>query len=109
MNPIVAGLRVLLPDKLVKLAMGLDPVEPLFAFLDVAVDAEICGLALQVLRVTDTTHRFVECRASEATTYLDGFLHGNPERFQDICSEINEVYHLLHVGFITYSFCFGCF
>ena len=58
MNPIVA-LGVVLKDELVKLAMGLDPVEPLFALLYVSVDAEVCRLAAHVLAVAHTSNGIV--------------------------------------------------
>ena len=57
--PIVA-FRVVLPDELVKLAMALDPLKPSFAFLHVAVDAEVCRLAILVLRVAHTTDGIVQ-------------------------------------------------
>ena len=57
--PIVA-LAVVLPYQLVKVAMRLDPLEPSLAFLHVAVDAEVCRLAILVLRVTHTTDGIVQ-------------------------------------------------
>ena len=57
--PIVA-FRIVLPNQLVELAMRLDPLEPPFAFLHVAVDAEVCRLAILVLRVAHTTDGIVQ-------------------------------------------------
>ena len=59
MYPIVA-LAVMLPDQLVEVAMALDPLEPPFAFLHVAVDAEVCRLAILVLRVSNTADGIVQ-------------------------------------------------
>ena len=47
--PVVAGLGVLLPYQLVEVAMLADVVEPPAAFLHVAVNAEVCRLALRML------------------------------------------------------------
>ena len=47
--PVAARLGVLLPDKLVEVAVLLDPFEPLATLLNVAVDAEVSRLALDVL------------------------------------------------------------
>ena len=64
--PTAAGLGVLLPDELVELDVGTNPVEPPATLLDVAVDAEVCGLSRQVLAVRDSAHGTVECLAAEA-------------------------------------------
>ena len=52
----VASLRVVLPDELVKLAVRLDPFEPPLALLQVAVDTQVCRLALDVLTTRNTAH-----------------------------------------------------
>ena len=57
--PVVA-LRIMLPDELVEVTMRLDPLEPPLAFLHVAVDAEVCRLAILVLRVAHTTDGIVQ-------------------------------------------------
>ena len=58
MHPIRA-FRIVLPDELVELTMRLDPCEPLLALLNVTTDAEVCRLALQVLRVANTANGIV--------------------------------------------------
>lgn len=59
MHP-VGALRVMLPNQLVEVAMALNPLEPPLTFLHVAVDAEVCRLALHVLRVAHTSHGIVQ-------------------------------------------------
>ena len=88
--------------------MILDILKPFLAFLDVAIDAEVYGLALHVLRVAHTADGFVQGLAAEAGAYLDGFLHRQPERLQDIGTQIDQVDHLLRIRLVGYSFLFGC-
>ncbi len=57
--PVVA-LRIVLPDELVEVTMRLDPLEPPLAFLHVSVDAEVCRLAILVLRIAHTTDGIVQ-------------------------------------------------
>ena len=56
----IVSFRIVLPDELVEVAMRLDPLEPPFAFLHVAVDAEVCRLAILVLRVAHATDGIVQ-------------------------------------------------
>ena len=63
MYPVVARLGVFLPDKLVKLAMRLDPFEPSFALLDVAIDAQVSRFASHMLAVRDTADSLIESQA----------------------------------------------
>jgi hypothetical protein len=51
MHPTAASLRVLFPYKLVKWQVVLNILEPLSAFLDVAIYTEISGLPFHVLGV----------------------------------------------------------
>ena len=66
MYPARTGLGILLPDELIEGQVVLDVIEPLAAFLNVAVDAEISGLSFHVLRVVDTTDGFVQGLAAKA-------------------------------------------
>ena len=103
MHPAAAGLRVLFPYQLVKREILLDVFKPLAAFLYVAIDAEVCRLAFQVLRVIHTADGLVQSFAAETTANLDGFVHSHPKRLQNIRAEIDQVDHLLHAGFVIYS------
>ena len=51
----------MLPNELVELAMRLNPIKPLLAFLYVTIDAEVSRLALHVLGVVDTSNGPVQC------------------------------------------------
>jgi len=75
MHPIVACLWVLFPNQLVKLAMGLDPLKPPLALLDVAIDAEVCRLATHVLGIVDTAHGSIQCETPVAASDFDGMPH----------------------------------
>ena len=103
-HPAGAGLWILLPYQLVEGQVVLDIVEPTSSFFYVAVDAEVSGLSLQVLGVIDTANNFVQCLTAKAGANLDGLVHGDPQRFQHVDTEINEVYHLLHAGFVVDTF-----
>ena len=101
MHPIRSRLRVVLPDELVEWQVVLDVVEPPLALLDVATDTEVCGLPLQVLRVIHTAHGFVELLTSETAADGNRFAHRHAQGLQDVGSEIDEVDHLLHRGFVV--------
>lgn len=90
-HPVVARLGVFLPNKLVKLAMRLDPFEPAFAFLNVAIDAEISGLAAHVLAVRDTADSLIESQAPEAGTNLDWMPHCLPEWLQHLMHKRTQI------------------
>ena len=105
--PFGAGLAVLFPDELVEGQMVTDILEPLPALLAVAVNAEVSGLALHVLRVLHATHGLVQFLLAKARPNLDGFVHSLAQRLQDKGSQINQVYHLLHRGLVVDTFGFG--
>ena len=107
-HPTRAGLWVLLPYQLVKRQILLDVLKPLAALLDVTINAKVCGLSLQVLTIVHTAHGFVQLFAAEAGAYLDGLTHRYPQWFQDVGTELHEVDHLLHVGFIVNSETLRC-
>ena len=107
MHP-VGALVVVLPYQLVEGQVLLDVVEPPLPLLNVTVYAEVGGLALHVLRVIDTAHRFVQLLTAESAAYLDGLVHRLPQRFQDVCAQIHQVDHLLHVGFVVDTFRLRC-
>ena len=108
MHP-VAALRIVLQNELVKRQILADVVKPLLALLQVAIDTEVNGLPLQVLRVIDTANGLVQGLAAKAGANLDGFLHRNAQRLQDIRTQINQVDHLLRIRLVVDSFPFGCF
>ena len=83
----VAGV---LPDELVEIQVGLDVVEPLAAFLQVATDAEVCRLALHVLRIRDSADGTVELFAAESAGYGYRLVHRLTERFEHVGSEIHQ-------------------
>lgn len=78
MYPVRAGLWILLPYQLVERQVVLDVIEPLAAFLNVAVDAEVYGLPFQVLRIAHSAYGLVQSLTAEAATYLDGLVHRYP-------------------------------
>ena len=87
----VGAFAVVLPDELVVLAVGANPLEPLAAFLHIAVDTEVCGLASHVLRVAHTTDCIIQGEASESAAYLDGLLHRVPEWLQYMMHQRTEI------------------
>lgn len=96
MYPLGAGLWILFPYQLVEWQMVTDILEPLSAFLAVAVYAEVSGLTFHVLTVGNTADGLVQLLRSEAAANLDGFVHSLAQRLQNECSQVNQVYHLLH-------------
>ena len=108
MHPARARLRVLLPNQLIKRQIVADVIKPLAALLYVAVDAEVRGLAFQMLRVIHTANGFVESLAAEAAANLDRLIHGYSERFEYIGAQIDEVNHLLYAGFVVDAFRLRC-
>ena len=58
--PIGASPRVLLPNQLVKLAMGLDPFEPPLALRQIPVDAQVSRFSSHVLAVRYTTDGHIQ-------------------------------------------------
>ena len=106
-NPAGAGLRVFLPDELIEWEIVLDIIEPFSPLLDVAVDAEVCGLALHVLRVVNAANGLVQSLTAKATAYLDRLVHGDAQRLQHVGAEIHKVYHLLHARLVVNSFRLG--
>ena len=107
MHP-VGTLVIMLPYQLVEGQVLLDVVEPPLPLLNVTVDAEVGCLALHVLRVIDTAHHFVQLLTAESAAYLDGLVHRHPQRFQDVGTQIDQVDHLLHVGFVVDTFRLRC-
>ena len=103
MHPAAAGIEILFPYQLVKREILADVFKPLAAFLDVAIDAEVCRLTFHVLGVIHTAHGLVELLTAETAANLDGFLHSHPKRLQNVGAEIDQVDHLLHRWFIVYS------
>ena len=101
MHPVGARLRVVLPDELIERQVVFDIVEPSLALLDVATDAEVCRLSLQVLRVIHTAHGLVELLTSEAAADGNRFTHRHAQGLQHVGSEIDEVNHLLHRGLVV--------
>ena len=107
MHP-VGALVIMLPYQLVEGQVLLDVVEPPLPLLNVTVNAQVCCLALHVLRVIDTAHHFVQLLTAESAAYLDGLVHRHPQRLQDVGAQIHQVDHLLHVGFVVDTFRLRC-
>ena len=107
MHP-VGALVIMFPYQLVEGQVLLDVVEPPLPLLNVTVYAEVGCLALHVLRVIDTAHHFVQLLTAESAAYLDGLVHCHPQRFQDVGAQIDQVDHLLHVGFVVDTFRLRC-
>lgn len=95
MHPPGAGLRVVLPYQLVEGQVIADVIKPLAAFLQVATDAKVGGLALHMLTVVNAAHGLVECLAAESGAYRDGFFHGHAQGFQYVFGQIGEINLLL--------------
>ena len=106
--PVGTRLWVLLPDELVEIEVLADVVEPPAAFLHVSVDAEVCSLSLQVLRVADTTHGLVQSLGAESAAYLDGFAHGLAQGFEHVDGQIDQIDHLVNVGLVVESSRLSC-
>ena len=93
MHPIGA-FRIVLPDELIELAVALDPLKPPLALLYVAVDAEVCRLAIHVLTVSHTANGIVQGQRTIAAAYLDGIPHRLPERLQHLMHQGTEINHI---------------
>ena len=91
--PIVA-LRIMLPDELVKLAMRLDPLEPPFAFLHVAVDAEVCRLAVLVLAIPHPAHGGIQSQTPVAAANLDRLSHRLAQRLEYLMHQRTQINHV---------------
>ena len=102
--PIGSSPRVLLPDELVKLAMRLDPFEPAFAFLDVAVNTKVSGLAAHVLAVRDTADGQIECETPEAGTDFDWMPHRLTERLQHLMHQRTQIDDVCLTGIVSDAF-----
>ena len=74
MHP-VGAFRIVLPDELVVLTVGANPLEPLAAFLHIAVDTEVCGLAFHVLGIAHTANGIVQRERAIAGANFDGLAH----------------------------------
>ena len=92
----VASLRVVLPDELVERTVLLDPLKPPLAFLQVAVDAKVGRLALDVLGVMHAAHGMIEACATVAGAYLDRFLHRVAQRLEYMVNQRTHGTHLVH-------------
>ena len=102
MHPVDAAL-VMLPDELVEWQVVADILEYLSAKRHVALNVDVCRLALQVLGVIHSTNGFVQLLAAVAAADTDGFAHRHSQRLQYEGAEIDEVDHLLSAWFIVYS------
>ena len=100
MHP-VGAFRVMLPDQLVEIAMALDPIKPPFAFVHVAVDAEVCRLAAHVLTVAHASHGLIECQRAEAAANLDGLSHRLAEWLQHLMNEGAQIHHIGLTGIVA--------
>ena len=74
--------------------MRLYPLKPLLSLLDVAVDAEVCCLALHVLGIANATNGCVKFQRSKSAANLDGLLHGGAEWLQYVMHQRTEVYYV---------------
>ena len=92
----VGAFAVMLPDELVEVAVLHDPRHPLAALLDVAVYAEVCRLALDVLRVRDATHGLVQLWATVARAYLDCLAHSVAQGLQHVMHQGAQIAHLVN-------------
>ena len=92
-HPVRAS-RVMLHDELVEVAVVHDPRHPLATLLDVAVDVDVCRLALDVLRVADTAHRLVQTRTAVAAADVHGFVGPVPQWLQYV---VNQSAHRTHL------------
>ena len=101
MYPIRAVSGVL-PYQLIERQVCLDVVEPPLALLQVATDAEVCGLPSHVLRVRHTADGTVELFTAEAAG--DGYrlIHCLAERFKDVTGQIDQRDDLLHRRLVVY-------
>jgi len=106
MHPICA-FGVVLPDELVEVAVGLNPLEPTLAFRLVAIDAEVCCLALHVLTVADAADGSVQSRTSVAGAYLDFMPHRGAERLEYVMHQPTKVYDLCLSGLVADAACLG--
>lgn len=100
MHPMCAGL-VVLPYQLVELQMALDIVKNPFAKGHIALDADVCRLSFQMLRVLYTAHSLVQPFAAVAARNPDGPTHRHAQWLEHVCREVHEVNELLRRGFIV--------
>ena len=106
MHPVGAAL-VVLPDELVEGQVVFDIVKNPLAKLHVAIDTDVNGLTLQVLRIIDSAHGFVQLLTAITTTDLDRSIHCHAQGFEHVGSEIHEVDHFLHAGGVVDAKAFG--
>jgi hypothetical protein len=100
MHP-VRPLAVVFHNQLVEWQVVFNIVKPPLTFLDVAVYAQVGSLSFHVLAIADPSHGLVEGLTPEATAYLDGFVHRYTQGFQDVCTQIHQIDHLLHVWLVV--------
>ncbi len=89
-------------EELVCQFMSLEEVDQAVELLRV-LGADVGSLALQVLRVADTTHMAVDILVAEAGVDEDGADH-LPGRFQEHHAAIDHVRHVLQRGLVARVF-----
>jgi hypothetical protein len=107
MHP-VGSLSIVLPDELIERKVAPDILEPLQAFRFVAIYAEVCCLAGEVLTVIHATDGLVQSLATEAAPYLDFFSPPFPERFEHGNTQSRYVHDGLLRRNVGDAFGFGC-
>ena len=100
MHPIGAR-RVVLPNQLIELEMVFDVIEYPFSECHIAVDTDVCGLTLQVLRVAHTSHGCIQFLTPVAAADLDWSVHRHAQRLQHVGREVHEVDHFLRGWFVV--------